>query len=47
MAKVDVVVIGAGDHAEIWDAEAWQKYSEASEAGFSEMDDEFAGVGGL
>ena len=43
----DVVVIGAGDRAEIWDAEAWQKYSEASEAGFSEMDDEFAGVGGL
>lgn len=42
----DVVVIGAGERAEIWDAEAWQKYSEASEEGFSEMDDEFTALSG-
>lgn len=43
----DVVVIGAGDRAEIWDAAAWQKYSEVSEDGFSEMDDEFTALTGL
>ena len=42
----EVVVIGAGERAEIWDAEAWQKYSEASEEGFSEMDDEFTALSG-
>ena len=42
----DFVVIGAGERAEIWDAEAWQKYSEASEEGFSEMDDEFTALSG-
>lgn len=36
----DVVVIGAGTRAEIWDAETWAQYSEASEAGFSDMDEE-------
>ncbi|MHA6512241.1 division/cell wall cluster transcriptional repressor MraZ [Tessaracoccus sp. Z1128] len=36
----DVVVIGAMNRAEIWDAETWQKYSQASEENFSEMDDE-------
>lgn len=43
----DVVVIGAGDRAEIWDAKAWQEYSEASEEGFSDMDNEFAALNGL
>lgn len=43
----DVVVIGAGDRAEIWDAKAWQDYSEASESSFSDMDDEFAALRGL
>lgn len=43
----DVVVIGAGDRAEIWDAEAWKQYSEASEAGFSDMDDEFSALSGF
>ena len=38
----DVVVIGAMNRAEIWDAETWQKYSEASEESFSGMDDELA-----
>ncbi len=37
----DVVVIGAGTRAEIWDAKAWADYSEASEAGFSDLDEEF------
>jgi len=38
----DVVVIGAMNRAEIWDAETWQRYSEASEESFSGMDDELA-----
>ena len=33
----DVVVIGAGSHAEIWDAETWHNYSDANE-------DTFAGI---
>lgn len=36
----DVVVIGAGTRAEIWDADTWATYSEASEAGFSELDED-------
>lgn len=36
----DVVVIGAMNRAEIWDAETWQKYSEDSEQQFAEMDNE-------
>lgn len=43
----DVVVIGAGDRAEIWDAEAWRQYSEVSEEGFSDMDDEFSALSGF
>lgn len=37
----DIVVIGAGTRAEIWDAERWAQYSEVSEAGFSALDEEF------
>lgn len=37
----DVVVIGAGNRAEIWDNAAWEKYSEASESGFADLDEEF------
>ncbi|NLE96974.1 MAG: division/cell wall cluster transcriptional repressor MraZ [Propionibacterium sp.] len=37
----DVVVIGAGTRAEIWDEAAWAEYSEASEAGFADLDEEF------
>ncbi|MFV0428895.1 MAG: division/cell wall cluster transcriptional repressor MraZ [Arachnia sp.] len=36
----DVVVIGAMNRAEIWDANMWETYSEASEAGFSDLDQE-------
>ena len=38
----DVVVIGAMNRAEIWDAETWQTYSAASEEGFAGMDDELS-----
>jgi len=38
----DVVVIGAMNRAEIWDAQAWQRYSAESEAGFADLDEEFA-----
>ena len=37
----DVVVIGAMNRAEIWDAEMWETYSQDRETDFSEMDDEF------
>lgn len=37
----DVVVIGAGTRAEIWDADTWASYSETSEAGFANLDEEF------
>ncbi|MEZ5086148.1 MAG: division/cell wall cluster transcriptional repressor MraZ [Tessaracoccus sp.] len=37
----DVVVIGAMNRAEIWDSEAWERYSSESEAGFAELDEEF------
>lgn len=37
----DVVVIGAMYRAEIWDSEAWERYSSESEAGFAELDEEF------
>ena len=36
----DVVVIGAMNRAEIWDAEAWNTYLTAQEAAFSETDEE-------
>lgn len=36
----DLVVIGAGSHAEIWDAEAWNTYLAAAESGYSDMQEE-------
>lgn len=36
----DLVVIGAGSRAEIWDAQAWNAYLAAQEAAFSETDEE-------
>lgn len=36
----DLVVIGAGTRAEIWDAEAWQTYYTDREQAFSETEEE-------
>lgn len=41
----DLIVIGAGDRAEIWDAAAWEKYLNETEKDFSETDDGIAGFG--
>jgi MraZ protein len=36
----DLIVIGAGDRAEIWDASAWETYLAAQEAAFADNDEE-------
>lgn len=36
----ELVVIGAGSRAEIWDAKSWQHYLEEQEVAFSEIEDE-------
>ena len=36
----DVAVIGSGDHAEIWDREAWQEYLQGNEEAFADREDE-------
>ncbi|MFC4224618.1 division/cell wall cluster transcriptional repressor MraZ [Lysinibacter cavernae] len=36
----DLVVIGAGSRAEIWNAEAWQTYLDAQEAEFANIEEE-------
>lgn len=36
----DCAVIGAMDRIEIWDAEAWQRYSDASEQPFADLSEE-------
>ena len=36
----EVVVIGAYNRAEIWDATQWNSYSDEAEEGFSEMNEE-------
>lgn len=36
----DLVVIGAGSRAEIWDATAWQTYLSAQEASFAQTEEE-------
>jgi MraZ protein len=41
----DVVVVGAINRVEVWDAIAWQSYSEARETEFADMnDDMFPGL---
>jgi len=41
----DVVVVGAMNRVEVWDAAAWQSYSEAQETEFADMnDDAFPGL---
>jgi MraZ protein len=36
----DLAVIGAGSRAEIWDAAAWQRYLEAQESAFADIEEE-------
>ncbi|GAA2065506.1 division/cell wall cluster transcriptional repressor MraZ [Leifsonia soli] len=36
----DLVVIGAGSRAEIWDAQAWEKYLAEQEAAFANTEEE-------
>lgn len=36
----DIVVVGALDRVEIWDAKAWAEYSDAQEDVFAEMNEE-------
>ncbi|SEA72974.1 division/cell wall cluster transcriptional repressor MraZ [Leifsonia sp. 21MFCrub1.1] len=36
----DLVVIGAGSRAEIWDAQAWEKYLAEQEAAFASTEEE-------
>lgn len=36
----ELAVIGAGSRAEIWDAEAWQRYLTEQEAAFSDIEEE-------
>ncbi len=41
----EVVVVGAINRVEVWDADAWQSYSEARETEFADMnDDMFPGL---
>ena len=41
----EIVVIGALDHIEVWDAEAWASYAAAQEEAFAQMDEEVFGPG--
>ncbi len=41
----DVVVIGVGARAEIWDKEKWAKYSAETESSYSEIAEQLAGLG--
>ncbi|MCB1273710.1 MAG: division/cell wall cluster transcriptional repressor MraZ [Leucobacter sp.] len=36
----DLVVIGAGSRAEIWDADAWQAYLDEQESAFADIEEE-------
>jgi len=36
----DCVVIGAGDHVEIWDAAAWERYLDEQESAYADRDEE-------
>jgi MraZ protein len=36
----DIVVIGVGTRAEIWNREAWQAYLEEKEQGYSDIADD-------
>lgn len=40
--ETDIVVVGAIDRVEVWDAATWEEYSAAQEEEFAEMNEEFA-----
>lgn len=46
-AKLDkeVVIVGVGNHAEIWDAVTWNEYNEASAEGVNELAEQLADLG--
>ncbi|OYN88340.1 division/cell wall cluster transcriptional repressor MraZ [Parenemella sanctibonifatiensis] len=39
----EIVVVGAINRIEVWDAEAWEAYSEAQESDFADMNEEILG----
>jgi MraZ protein len=41
----DVVIIGVGGRAEIWDKSKWNKYSAEAEAGYSDIAERLTGLG--
>lgn len=41
----DVVVIGVGERAEIWDKEKWAKHSTDAESSYSEIAEQLSGLG--
>jgi MraZ protein len=43
--KKDVVVIGVGNRAEIWDKARWAKYAADTESSYSEIAEELTGLG--
>lgn len=46
-AKLDkeAVIIGAGNHAEIWDAETWRAYNEANAEDVNDLAEQLADLG--
>lgn len=36
----DLAVIGSGDHAEIWDRQAWEQYLQGNEESFADREEE-------
>ena len=41
----DAVIVGVGNHAEIWDAATWQAYNEASEECVNELAEQLTDLG--
>lgn len=41
----DVIVIGVGSRAEIWDKKTWERYSKESEKSYSELAEKLGELG--